>query len=211
MMRERSEPVEQFELSGGRLCLDFINTLSDRWKTPPVEVLHTYADVLSWARLVQILSDEQIEQLQQRAERQPDQAMRWLVEIKQARNVLFQIMSKIVSQQSVNAWEIGQFNQLFAASMAHLALMPEGKGFTWHWSEQGNQHSLPLWPIIRDAAELLTSPELHFVRVCASDTCDWLFLDTSKNHSRRWCDMNTCGNRAKARRHYGRQKQPDEI
>lgn len=210
-MSEKSETIIQFEFSGGRLCLDFINTLSDRWRVQPVEVLHTYADLLAWARLAQILDEKQSAQLERGAERQPQLAAHGLVEIKQARNVLFQMMSKIAGGRPGNAWEIGQFNQLFTASMTHLSLMPRGPGFAWHWSEQGNSYHLPLWPIIRDAAELLTSPGLRFVRMCASDDCDWLFLDTSKNHSRRWCDMNTCGNRAKARRYYGRQKQASEA
>src|SRR5207302_22567 len=63
-----------------------------------------------------------------------------------------------------------------------------------------------LWPVIRSAADLLVSGEAQRVRRCASETCDWLFLDTSRNHSRRWCDMSGCGNRAKARRHYARAK-----
>ncbi|HEX7735295.1 MAG TPA: ABATE domain-containing protein [Ktedonobacteraceae bacterium] len=210
-MSEKSDTITQFEFSGGRVCLDFINTLSDRWRVQPVEVLHTYADLLAWARLAQILDEKQSAQLERGAEQQPELAARGLVEIKQARNVLFQMMSKIAGGKPGNAWEIGQFNQLFTASMTHLSLMPSGPGFAWHWSEQGNSYHLPLWPIIRDAAELLTSPDLRFVRMCASDDCDWLFLDTSKNHSRRWCDMNTCGNRAKARRYYGRQKQASEA
>jgi predicted RNA-binding Zn ribbon-like protein len=52
----------------------------------------------------------------------------------------------------------------------------------------------PLWPIARDAAELLASDRLEYVRACASKTCEWLFLDESKNHRRRWCDMTKCGN-----------------
>jgi len=62
------------------------------------------------------------------------------------------------------------------------------------------------WLIVRSAADLLTSDKLHDVRACSAEDCRWLFLDISKNHSRRWCDMETCGNQAKARRHYRRKK-----
>ena len=58
----------------------------------------------------------------------------------------------------------------------------------------------------RSAAELLTSPDLPLVRECAGYDCGWLFMDTTKNRSRRWCDMATCGNRAKGRRHYERRR-----
>src|ERR671930_579256 len=62
-----------------------------------------------------------------------------------------------------------------------------------------------LAPVVWSAAELLTSGPLERVRECpGDDTCGWLFLDTSRNGSRRWCDMRTCGNRAKARRYYRR-------
>jgi predicted RNA-binding Zn ribbon-like protein len=54
--------------------------------------------------------------------------------------------------------------------------------------------------VARSAAELLISPERACVRECASETCTWLFVDTTKNHSRRWCDMNSCGNRYKVRK-----------
>ena len=64
----------------------------------------------------------------------------------------------------------------------------------------------PLWPVLWAAAELLTSADRDRVRACASDPCRWLFLDLSRNRSRRWCSMEDCGNRAKARRHYARSK-----
>lgn len=63
-----------------------------------------------------------------------------------------------------------------------------------------------LWPVARSAAELLTSPDAQRVRECALRSCSWLFVDRSRNRRRRWCDMKTCGNRAKARRHYRRKQ-----
>ena len=63
-----------------------------------------------------------------------------------------------------------------------------------------------MWPIAHEAAELLTANELGRVRECPGPNCGWLFLDMSKNRSRRWCSMEVCGNAAKARRHYQRQK-----
>ena len=63
-----------------------------------------------------------------------------------------------------------------------------------------------LWPVARGAAELLTGPDAAHISECQSDDCGWLFLDQTRNHGRHWCDMQGCGNRAKARRHYARQK-----
>jgi predicted RNA-binding Zn ribbon-like protein len=69
-----------------------------------------------------------------------------------------------------------------------------------------NQFDSMLWLISRAAADLLVSDQLPYVRACFSKTCEWFFLDTSKNHHRRWCDMTRCGNRAKVQRFYERQK-----
>src|ERR687888_470126 len=72
----------------------------------------------------------------------------------------------------------------------------------WSWADAAVRLDAPLWPLVRLAAELLVGPELERVRECAAGDCRWLFLDTSKNRSRRWCDMKSCGNRAKVRRFY---------
>ena len=121
-MIEESQPVEYFEFIGGRLCLDFINTLSDRFRETPVEVLTTYADLLTWSQLAGIVDAEQARQLRGRAELQPVLATRWLLEIKQARAVLAQIMSDVAGGQTSRAEDLDQFNQLLSATMVHLNL-----------------------------------------------------------------------------------------
>ena len=85
------------------------------------------------------------------------------------------------------------------AASAHLALSTDGLAATWHWTEESSLDRVG-WIVARAAADLLTSPLVARVRVCAGVTCDWLFLDLSRNRSRRWCDMAVCGNRAKVRR-----------
>src|SRR5690606_34555848 len=78
------------------------------------------------------------------------------------------------------------------------------------WPES-NALDQVLWPVAVSAAELLTSADRERVKECAADTCNWLFLDMSRNRSRRWCDMKECGNRAKARRFYKRQRAADSA
>ena len=84
----------------------------------------------------------------------------------------------------------------------HRVLAQEAAKFLWRWDKLDKELDGPVWPIVQEAADLLVSPQVHSVRECGNETCRWLFLDTSKNHSRRWCDMKTCGNRIKARRYY---------
>jgi predicted RNA-binding Zn ribbon-like protein len=89
--------------------------------------------------------------------------------------------------------------------MEHLVLVPSESGFVWSWSTQAGGAKLILWSVARAAAELLTSEHVERVRECEDDHgCGYLFIDQTKNHSRRWCSMESCGNRAKARRHYAR-------
>jgi predicted RNA-binding Zn ribbon-like protein len=90
-----------------------------------------------------------------------------------------------------------------ASAFARTSTMTSnGFAFGWQWREEGTDLNAPFWPLALAAAELLVSGDLGLVRECRSATCRWLFLDKSKNHSRRWCDMKTCGNRVKARRYY---------
>ena len=76
------------------------------------------------------------------------------------------------------------------------------------WARNRGEKALDsaLWPIADSAAKLLTSPDRKRIKECASNNCLWLFLDTTKNHKRRWCDMKSCGNRAKVREHRRRKR-----
>src|SRR5579884_2172286 len=97
-------------------------------------------------------------------------------------------------------------NMRLSEAMAQARIVPDTQGYKWDWVRDEQALDRILWPVVRSAADLLTSEKLPDVRACAAEDCRWLFLDISKNHSRRWCDMQTCGNQAKARRHYQRAK-----
>ena len=94
-------------------------------------------------------------------------------------------------------------------AMGQAGVVPTGSRFEWGWPGVTLDLDRVTWWVARSAAELLTSRNLTFVRECASYDCGWLFMDTTKNRSRRWCDMRTCGNRAKSRRHYERRRAAD--
>jgi predicted RNA-binding Zn ribbon-like protein len=94
-------------------------------------------------------------------------------------------------------------NAELATAGTHLRVVESDGGFGWGW-EDGDALDRVLWPVARAAAELLVAGDLSRIGQCAGEECQWLYVDTSRNHSRRWCDMNDCGNRAKARRHYHR-------
>ncbi len=201
---ERARPV--FEFTGKRLCLDFANTVQDRASSPQ-ELLNSYNDLLIWACEAHILSARSANRLGERAKQQPAAAADVLARALDVREAIFRIFADQSSGRVAANDDISRLNGELARALGQLCLVHGQEGFTWDWSAQEQELDSMLWPVIRSAAELMTSAELYDVRICAANDCSWLFLDTSKNHSRRWCDMKSCGNRAKARRYYTTKKQ----
>ncbi len=194
-----------FEFLSNRLCLDFTNTVKD--SASARELPSNYEELVAWSQQAGVLSSEEAEQLLTKAARCPAEAMVAFRRAVVLRETLFRIFARIAQDQGVEESDMDILNTMLAETMPHVRLVPKGKGCEWNWMAQDDVLDRMLWPVIRSAADLLTSEELWAVKVCASESCNWLFLDTSKNQSRRWCDMKSCGNRAKVRRHYKRKKQ----
>ena len=95
-------------------------------------------------------------------------------------------------------------NSTLRAALPNLELGVRGDGCCWRWSDASTASDRIIWPVARSAADLLTGDTAELLRECAGEGCSWLFLDRSRNHRRKWCSMSSCGNRAKARRHYAR-------
>jgi predicted RNA-binding Zn ribbon-like protein len=200
------EPV--FDLSGGELCLDFANTVSGRGGERPVERLADYLALLAFGRQAGAVEGRLAEALARRARQHPRSAAAVLKTAVGLREALFRIFAAVAAGEPAQPADLAAVNRVLSRALAHLRVAPreEEGGFEWVWEEDAAALDRILWPVARSAAELLTGDELGTVRECASPTCRWLFLDRSRNRSRRWCDMSACGNRAKARRHYRRQR-----
>ncbi|WP_036219792.1 CGNR zinc finger domain-containing protein [Calidithermus chliarophilus] len=181
------------------LCLDFANAVGER----PERFRH-YGDLLAWAAEAGVLNPLDRLHLQTVAERQPEQAAWVLARALALREAVYTVFSAVAAGRPAPAEGLERLNDVLAEALCHQRLEPAEGGYTWGWEGLGDALDSPLWPVARSAAELLTSDRLPRVRECDSPTCNWLFLDYSKNHSRRWCSMSSCGNRAKARRHYQR-------
>jgi predicted RNA-binding Zn ribbon-like protein len=196
----------RFELTGGVLCLDFVNTLDNRPHEKPKELLASYSDVVRFGEDTGILTRAQADRLCTRSDsliEEPERALRAGIELREA---MYEVFSAIADKRRVPATALATLNLHVQDSAQHSRLV-EGEGhFEWQFDDMGFLFEGVLWPIARSAADLLASDQVNFVRACSSKTCQWLFLDTSKNHRRRWCDMSSCGNRAKVRRFYARQK-----
>ncbi len=206
-MGELYRVTDTFQLSGNHLSLDFVNTVDDRATSAPKEGLQSYEDLVVWGEQASIITADEARQLVEMAARRPGEAVEVLRETVTVREALFRILTRIVNEDTPQEDDLQLFNAALSEVMSKARIISRGERFMWDW--YGNEHEMGsvLWPVVRASADLLTSQHLHDVRMCAADDCQWFFLDTSKNHSRRWCDMKTCGNRAKVNRHNERKKQ----
>jgi predicted RNA-binding Zn ribbon-like protein len=112
----------------------------------------------------------------------------------------------VVEEAAPEESDLWILDEVLSQGMVQARILAEGNGFRWGWSDKGEALESVLWVVARSTADLLTSELRHAVRICGAQDCGWLFLDTSKNHSRRWCNMKSCGNRAKARRYLDRNR-----
>ena len=204
MILEQTTDVYQFSTVGGALPLDFVNTIGSYLSDSPEEHFNTYADLLRCALTAGVLDKAQVDSLAREAERRPQDAERSLKKAIKLRAAIHAIFSAVATGQQAPPRSMELFNDALRRTHAHLRLKQSTPHFSWEWISGEEELDSMLWPVVRSAAEMLIEGDLTRVNICASDSCGWLFLDTSKNRSRRWCDMSDCGNRAKARRHYHR-------
>lgn len=196
-----------------RLCLDFCNTVSNHAGPEPGEYLRTYADVLAWAAGKNLLPAPAADRLAAHAAQHPaaaEAACAQAVELREAiyRLLLAHAHGRTPGHAALPA-DLAVLNAYLAQALAQARLTPTGAGYALTWDlSAGEALDSLLWPIAYSAADLLATPDqLARVGQCQDDRgCGWVFLDLTKNHSRRWCAMDDCGNRAKAKRHYERKK-----
>jgi len=210
MAKPPERPVEPFELSGGALALDFANTWPDRGR-PETDRLRAWEALLTFGRQTGYPTGRAADRLAARARVDRAGAARALAAARELREAIARLLARGGRNGSLAAEDLGRLNRALARALAHQRLAASGAGVEWRWQAPGDDLEAPLWPIAHSAAELLTSPDLARVRECAADDCTWLFLDRSPSRARRWCSMQSCGNRAKARRHYRRRRGADDA
>ena len=203
----RTEEYE-FELVGGRLCLDFVNTLNGSRETGETEEkLSAYGDLVAWGRQAGAVTEREARRLVKEAERDSDGAERALARARELREAIYRIFYAAAHGRRAPAkTDLAVLNAALSEALAQQQLVKTNEGFTWEWAAGDDQLERVVWPVALSAAEVLTSGEVARTRVCEANDCAWLFMDLSKNRSRRWCDMKNCGNRAKSRRHYQRRR-----
>ena len=192
----RSE-AEKHHLIAGVLCLNFANTLYGHGKTPIHEYLAGYSDLVIWSRKVGLLSDLDAAHLIRESARRPAETAAVFHHAIAFRETIYRFFAAIAHDETPPAADFASLNAARAESLAHSRIIRTSAGYGIEWENKSTLDRM-LWPIALSAAELLTQKDVSRVRQCSG--CDWLFLDTSRNHLRRWCSMSACGNRAKVRR-----------
>jgi predicted RNA-binding Zn ribbon-like protein len=201
-----ARPKSPFEFTGGNPCLDFADTVDNRTSNHPQELLTDYGRLLQWAEEARVISAKTAERLRHLASHEPGQALATLRTSVKLRDAIYLIFSAVAQRQMVPSTALANLNKAVGQAAQHSRLVYASRRFTWEWIDPGSNLDSMLWPVSQAAAELLSGEDIGYVRQCASEDCSWLFLDKTKNHRRRWCDMKSCGNRDKARRYYQRQK-----
>ena len=182
-----------FDLCAGHVALDFANTVSDRPSSEPIDRLRDYGDLVRFAVQTGITTKTAARSLLRRAESDPASAERTLAAARALREALYDLFFAQAAGSTPNGRDV----ELVDAAWHRLSLDSD---FHWTWTDGPEALDSMFGPIVESAVTLLTAGPRDRVRTCESDTCQWVFLDTSKNRSRRWCDMKQCGNREKARR-----------
>ena len=208
-MATRWEPIEHYDPVGGNLALDLANTASRRSQPEPQDKLHGYEDVVVWGERTGLFDARRARAMRAEARRRPDVAEAVLARTVELRETIYRIFSALGADAEPAAKDVRTLGAYLKEGAALRSLHGGAHGWTWRWEGGEEPLAQHLWPAAWAAAELLTDGDLERVKECDNDACTWLFVDMSKNRSRRWCDMKDCGNRAKARRHYKRTKGGD--
>jgi predicted RNA-binding Zn ribbon-like protein len=189
------------------ICLSFANTADWHASPHPEEGITSLRVLIDWEEKKGIFSGKQAGKLRAAAEKDPAGAESVRLKAIAFREAIYRVITAIIRQQIPAEIDISSINGILQQGMARAGLIVSGDHFNWGWGDEEYGFDCLLWPVAHSAIRLLTDDKLlPMIRQCADDRgCGALFLDNTRNHSRRWCSMKGCGNRAKAQRHYRHQ------
>ncbi len=194
-----SDPIEEITLDGGWLCLDFTNTVSTRKPETGGEYLRSWADFILWVRRVGLSGEAEFLAWQ----RLPPGE---ISEVRALREAIHDLFAYRAKHGAIHPAHLDTLNGFLHEVYMHTIICATETGFRRGVAD-GIHVEKPLWLIALSAEALLLGDKLHRVKAC--DNCGWLFLDTSKNGTRRWCNMLTCGSQTKAKAWYHRKKEAE--
>jgi len=193
-------PAARAKLVGGRLCLDFVNTVGGRGDAVRDERLTEYADLLAWGLRVGVLAEADAARLLRESRRRVKEAAQVFARALALREAIWHLCHAVIGGAPAEASDLEVLNRELAAACGRARLAAREGNFAWEWAGARGELDEVLWRVADSTAEMLTTSDLTRLRECRGDDCGWLFEDASRNRSRLWCDMGDCGNLAKVRR-----------
>jgi predicted RNA-binding Zn ribbon-like protein len=196
-------PDQTSSTYGGRLCFALVNSVLWRRGPAPVETLDSYSRLLDLAAATGWMQD--VETLRVAAKRDPAPAQLVLARTLELREALYELFSAAAAREALPSVPVSKLNDTFGQGLSQIQLVPAEIGVLTGWRSP-IEPNLPLWLTAVSAADVLTSPAQERIKQCPGERCGWVFLDTTRNRSRRWCEDSQCGNRDRARRYYERRR-----
>lgn len=194
--------TNKYMMVGERLCLDFVNTIS--WRESDNkrrDWFSSYEKLVDWSHHAGILEEKQTQLLLEKSVHDPSEAEQTLAQAIQLREAIYRIFRSFTNGELINPEVLTNFNKVIRHYYQLMHLVPMEYDFSMYFDIPEGAFDSMIPPIVQSAVDILTSEnDLKRVKQCEGDPCGWLFFDTSRNRSRRWCSMADCGNRAKARR-----------
>lgn len=192
---------------GGSDVLDFLNTCDGRRPGTSlkevVDKLSDLEDVVHWFLHAGLIGQQEHRQLVQCVQASSWHAVPVFTRLIAFRESLYRLFLPIALGASADQAALDELDEVLVATASRRALVSTPMGVVWHWRAADSVESMAagfMGRLAVQAAALLTSPQVMRLKACGTPDCDWLFLDTSKNGRRRWCQMNVCGAREKAKR-----------
>ncbi|WP_028034540.1 ABATE domain-containing protein [Chelativorans sp. J32] len=192
---------------GGRLCLDFVNTVNSRSRPATRNYLPGFDEVIGWGRQTGLFGPGAIDRLEERARAFPSQAAEAHGAIIAFREALYRIFRSVIDETPAPEADMRRLSDWLREARNQQVLSGTGRLFSWAWDESRLDFRSPACAVAVSAEHLLTHEDLKRVKECPGpEGCGWLFYDETKNVSRRWCSMEHCGGAAKARRYAERHR-----
>ena len=191
------------------LCLNFANTLSWRGSASPQEMLHDLAGLLAWLKISAEVASGDALDVPAFADGSGSTATAVFTKAMTTREVIFRVFSAIAAGSKIRGSDFRALQDALANAPPRRHLERVGSDYVWRIASGRLSEMGILAPVIWSAGDLVLNAKHRRIRQCANEQCLWLFIDESKNATRRWCDMTSCGNRAKSQRHYARIKQQE--
>ena len=183
------------------MCLDFCNSGQNARGPSGTEWIAGFPELIDWLEAAEAITRGQAARLRRAAAASPRAAAQvWGRAIK-FREALFRVLNARAEGGAIAREDLSIIEAEHARAVSFARLAWTGDGYSWSLDPSAESLDAALQPLVESAVSLLTSAKMERLRRCGNSTCYWLFIDETRNHSRRWCEMASCGNVLKVRRH----------